>query len=112
MAGHLFGMNPYSKVYGANMRPIWGRQDPGGPHIGPMNLAIWEAITKTNGDMLSIGPLGTSFREKISQISQEHKSKSVFCKKMICSDINVLQIVIWHYFMNDNNLYFINQKYS
>ena len=23
------------------MGPIWGRQDPGGPHVGPMNLAIW-----------------------------------------------------------------------
>ena len=25
------------------MGPIWGRQDPGGPHVGPMNLAIWVA---------------------------------------------------------------------
>ena len=33
--------NPDSKVYGANMGPIWGRQDPGGPHVGPMNFAIW-----------------------------------------------------------------------
>ena len=32
---------PDSKVHGANMGPIWGRQDPGGPHIGPMNFAIW-----------------------------------------------------------------------
>ena len=32
---------PDSKVHGANMRPIWGRQDPGGSHDGPMNLAIW-----------------------------------------------------------------------
>ena len=24
------------------MGPIWGRQDPGGPHVGPMNFAIWE----------------------------------------------------------------------
>ena len=32
---------PDSKVYGANMGPIWGRQDPGGLHIGPMNFAIW-----------------------------------------------------------------------
>ena len=32
---------PDSKVRGANMGPIWGRQDPGGPHIGPMNFAIW-----------------------------------------------------------------------
>ena len=23
------------------MGPIWGRQVPGGPHVGPMNLAIW-----------------------------------------------------------------------
>ena len=30
-----------SKVPGVNMGPIWGRQDPGGPHVGPMNLAIW-----------------------------------------------------------------------
>ena len=25
-----------------NIGFIWGRQDPGGPHVGPMNLAIWE----------------------------------------------------------------------
>ena len=29
------------KGHGANMGPIWGRQDPGGPHVGPMNFAIW-----------------------------------------------------------------------
>ena len=32
---------PDSKVHGANMGLIWGRQDPGGPHVGPMNFAIW-----------------------------------------------------------------------
>ena len=32
---------PDSKVHGANMGPIWGQQDPGGSHVGPMNLAIW-----------------------------------------------------------------------
>ena len=31
---------PDSKVHGANMGPIWGLQDPGGPHVGSMNLAI------------------------------------------------------------------------
>ena len=34
------GITPDSKVHGANMGPIWGRQDPGGPHVGPMNFAI------------------------------------------------------------------------
>ena len=33
---------PDSKVHGANMGPIWGGQDPGGRHVGPMNLTIWE----------------------------------------------------------------------
>ena len=35
---------PDSKAHGANMGPTWGRQDPGGPHVGPMNLAIWVVI--------------------------------------------------------------------
>ena len=42
-ANYLF---PDSKVHGANMGPIWGRQDPGGPHDGPMNFAIWLHIYK------------------------------------------------------------------
>ena len=33
---------PDSKFHGANMGPIWGRQDPGGLHVGPMNFAIWD----------------------------------------------------------------------
>ena len=30
-----------SEVHGDNMGPIWGQQGPGGPHVGPMNFAIW-----------------------------------------------------------------------
>ena len=26
------------------MGRIWGQQDPGGPHVGPMNFAIWGNI--------------------------------------------------------------------
>ena len=49
-SSYLHNGNPYtgkipdSKVHGANMGPIWGRQDPGGPHVGPMNFAIWDSI--------------------------------------------------------------------
>ena len=32
---------PDSKVHGANMGSIWVRKDPGEPHVGPMNFAIW-----------------------------------------------------------------------
>ena len=42
---HSYSTND-SKVHGANMGPIWGRKDPGGPHVGPMNLAIWVMATK------------------------------------------------------------------
>ena len=39
--GIILYMFPNSKVHGANMGPIWGQQDPGGPHASPMNLVIW-----------------------------------------------------------------------
>ena len=32
---------PDNKAHGANMGPSWGQQDPDGPHVGPMNFAIW-----------------------------------------------------------------------
>ena len=33
--------HPDSKVHGANMGPIWILSVPEGPHVGPLNLAIW-----------------------------------------------------------------------
>ena len=57
---------PDSKVHGANMGPIWGRQDPGGPHVGPMNFAIWVDTMRNRVDNIvyselptdSLAPLG------------------------------------------------------
>ena len=37
---------PDSKVHGANMGPIWGRQGPDGPHVSPMNFAVWAGKLK------------------------------------------------------------------
>ena len=45
------GGNPDSKVHGANMGPIWVLSAPGGPHVGLMNLAIWEGT----GQFLAVG---------------------------------------------------------
>ena len=42
--GAIGGQIPDRKVHGANLGPIWDRQDPGGPHVGPMNFAIWEVL--------------------------------------------------------------------
>ena len=30
------------------MGPIWGRQDPGGPHVGPMNPVIWDVHNESS----------------------------------------------------------------
>ena len=35
------GVDPDSKAHRANKGPTWGQQDPGGPHVGPMNFVIW-----------------------------------------------------------------------
>ena len=37
--------NLIARFNGANMRPIWGLQDPGGSHVGPMNFVIWVTFT-------------------------------------------------------------------
>ena len=35
------------------MVPTWGRQDPGGPHVGHMNLAIWAIMNFISGKFIS-----------------------------------------------------------
>ena len=41
------GINPPdSNVHGANMGPTWLLSSPGGPHVDPMNLAIWAIVRK------------------------------------------------------------------
>ena len=36
--GMMVSSSGDSKVHGDNMGPNWGRQDPGGPHVGPWTL--------------------------------------------------------------------------
>ena len=42
---------PDSKVHGANMGPIWGQQDLGGPHVSHMNLVILGLLFNTHGQV-------------------------------------------------------------
>ena len=39
---------PDSKIQGANTGPFWDRQDPDGPQVDPMNLAIRVNKIKNN----------------------------------------------------------------
>ena len=45
MLNHTFFIQ-YSKVHGANMGPTRVLSAPGGPHVGPINLAIWDMVPK------------------------------------------------------------------
>ena len=56
--------NPDSNVHGANMGPSWGRQDPGGSHVGPLNFAIWEVISDSWGHRKEYG-----FENKLREIA-------------------------------------------
>ena len=40
---------PDSKIHWANMGSSWDRQDAGGPHVGPMDFAIWEPLKSESG---------------------------------------------------------------
>ena len=40
-AAFLVDESPDNKVHGANMGPTWVLSAQGGPHVDPMNFAIW-----------------------------------------------------------------------
>ena len=61
---------PDSKVHGANMGPIWGRQDPGGLHVGPMNFAIWLVYTLPS-DVLLLGSQDHQQDKKFISLDKE-----------------------------------------
>ena len=64
-----------SKVYGANMGPIWGRQDPRGPHVGPMNSAIWDnamLATLRPGSYIQKDLAGTKTRRSLALVGLRH----------------------------------------
>ena len=83
-----FSITPDSKVHGANTGPIWGRHDPGGPHVGPMNfdtnhlwvlnpclvLRTYAYLPPLRSDMTASGPRSVTW--KLWWIP--HSSKTAF----------------------------------
>ena len=72
--GDLLQSTLDSKVHGANMGPVWDRQDPGGPHGGPMNLAIWDVYLQycwsvDNWPPSTVGLLLESIQKKYATLN-------------------------------------------
>ena len=76
---------PDSKIHWANMGPIWGRQDPGGPHVGPVKCVIWVVMHCIDA------PLFVSFNSRFNKQSS--------CRRFETSERSREDIVIvfWEY---------------
>ena len=87
---------PDSKVHWINMGPIWGRQDPGGPHVGPMNFAIgWLSVQqirrKQRIHCIKGQSRGASLIQTADGLAKVYPWVHVMCCK-------------WHKYLNLSNL--------
>ena len=63
------------------MGPIWGRQDPGGPHVDSMNLVIGVVITQNDRGVLILATFdinSNSQKDKIRQYHCEYLDRWIF----------------------------------
>ena len=69
------------RVHGAGMGSIWGRQDPCGPHVGPMNFAIWIIIQISE---MVVDVLATNRHQDTNCHTNDVNSISIQFKKFYC----------------------------
>ena len=123
-----FKLTPNSKVHGDNMGPIWGRQDPGGPHVGPMNFAIWDSLHaylfNSFGEKKIMSRLVLLFclfvtggnRRKLKRIAPSamgQNNLSLTVGKHMCSSFNSLRLRQnwWHIGNNIFKCIFFNENW-
>ena len=75
--GTTSSFSPDSKVHEAYMGPIWGREDPGGPHVDPMNLAIG---APSHGDLCHWSVIYCSGQSDTSCTSDKTLSKPMMAQ--------------------------------
>ena len=96
---------PDSKVHGANIGPTWGRQDPGGPHVGHTNPAIWAALNWGVLCQKQVSRAGTS--DQIPQCLWDvitctcpwvwyTPNPDVLCRQCFCRTYGYKQRVLMH----------------
>ena len=70
---------PDSKVHGVNMGPTWGAQDPDGPHVGHVNLAIWDSYLNGAASEMRIYLNLAYFQTHILEIMLNYACLAVWC---------------------------------
>ena len=90
---------PDSKVHGTNVGPIWGRHDPGGPHVGPMNLAVWGCTDESSREIRTSKDIFVSHRNCISHrclmYTCQDSCTVVACAKVVCGCHFITFLSIW-----------------
>ena len=78
------------------MGPIWGQQDPGGSHVGPMRFAIWVATEVNLHSMINLIPnkCYSYFHESVCSLGL-FQIMVIFCCTLQCS--NVIRYVDFDY---------------
>ena len=61
------------------MAPIWGRQDPGGPHVGPVNFAIWVGLWHHGNPRFSVN----GWHEYFTEIAPTHLRPQAMNRRQI-----------------------------
>ena len=64
-----------SKIRGANMGPIWARQDPCGPHVDAMNSAVWVVFVNSLERTTSVKNHIMPIKIKVVYIPQLHAAQ-------------------------------------
>ena len=111
----LVNTYPDSKVHGANMGTIWGRQDPGGPHVGPNNFAIlvynswWCHNMKTFPTILALCERVPPVTGAFPQLRASDEELWCFlCCYM--QRINKQSSCLWHWNLERNDAHVISDK--
>ena len=69
-----------STLIARSMGQTWGRKDPGGPHVGPMNFAIWVDLQPNNYRMSC---MLTEHNENKQCINYAHARKMCFTEERL-----------------------------
>ena len=83
MSHNITYNTPDGKVHGANVGPTWGWQDPGGPHVGPMNFL--DAVTPVHNNNIAVTSHewhGITNHQQLVQANNKNQSSALlaFCE--------------------------------
>ena len=88
--GEVRAARPDSKVHEANMGPTWGRQDPGGPHVG--HIWLWTFLSGQSSKLTHWGRVTHVCVAKLTIIGSDNGLSPSRCQAIIWINAGILLI--------------------